>query len=80
MNCKKTSVSVPEKKQQKQASDPAKEPFLWFNRIGVEISWKHRTIPLIPTPDTRIFSPVAVAALCDTIGRYWYLFKRLRAV
>jgi hypothetical protein len=27
-------------------------------------------------PDTRIFSPLAVAGLCDTIGRYWYLFKR----
>jgi hypothetical protein len=30
--------------------------------------------------DTRIFSPLAVAGLCDTIGRYWYLFKRLTAV
>jgi hypothetical protein len=30
--------------------------------------------------DTRIFSPHAVAGLCDTIGRYWYLFKRLTAV
>ena len=28
-------------------------------------------------PDTRIFSPLAVARLCVTIGRYWYLFKRL---
>jgi hypothetical protein len=28
-------------------------------------------------PDTRIFSPLAVAGLCVTIGRYWYLFKRL---
>jgi hypothetical protein len=27
--------------------------------------------------DTRIFSPLAVAGLCVTIGRYWYLFKRL---
>jgi hypothetical protein len=32
------------------------------------------------TADTRIFSPLAVAGLCDTIGRYWYLFKRLTAV
>src|SRR5262245_19335062 len=31
-------------------------------------------------PDTRIFSPLAVAGLCVTIGRYWYLFKRLTAV
>ena len=30
--------------------------------------------------DTRIFSPLAVAALSDTIGRYMYLFKRLTAV
>ena len=32
------------------------------------------------TADTRIFSPLAVAGLYDTIGRYWYLFKRLTAV
>ena len=32
------------------------------------------------TADTRIFSPLAVAGLCVTIGRYWYLFKRLTAV
>ena len=32
------------------------------------------------TADTRIFSPRAVPRLCDTIGRYWYLFKRLTAV
>jgi hypothetical protein len=25
----------------------------------------------------RIFSPLAVPGLCVTIGRYWYLFKRL---
>ena len=31
-------------------------------------------------PDTRIFSPLAVAGLCVPIGRYWYLFKRLTAV
>jgi len=31
-------------------------------------------------PGTRIFSPLAVAGLCDTIGHYWYLFKRLGAV
>jgi hypothetical protein len=31
-------------------------------------------------PGTRIFSPHAVARLCDTIGRYWYLFKRLTPV
>ena len=30
--------------------------------------------------DTRIFSPVTVAGLCVTIGRYVYLFKRLTAV
>jgi len=30
--------------------------------------------------DTRIFSPLAVAGLCDTIGRYVYLFERLTAV
>jgi hypothetical protein len=29
------------------------------------------------TPDTRIFSPLTVSGLCVTIGRYWYLFKRL---
>ena len=28
----------------------------------------------------RIFSPHAVAGLCVTIGRYWYLFKRLTVV
>jgi len=32
------------------------------------------------TADTRIFSPVTVAGLCVTIGRYMYLFKRLTAV
>jgi hypothetical protein len=32
------------------------------------------------TGDTRIFSPHAVAGLCVSIGRYWYLFKRLTAV
>ena len=32
------------------------------------------------TSDTRIFSPLTVARLCVTIGRYWYLFKRLTAV
>src|SRR5262249_2752799 len=31
-------------------------------------------------PATRIFSPLAVPGLCVTIGRYWYLFKRLTAV
>ena len=30
--------------------------------------------------DTRIFSPLAVAGLCVTIGRYVYLSKRLTAV
>src|SRR5499433_4115857 len=30
--------------------------------------------------DTRIFSPLAVARLCVTIGRYWYLLNRLTAV
>jgi hypothetical protein len=30
--------------------------------------------------DTRIFSPLAVPRLCDTIGRYVYLFKRLTAL
>ena len=30
-------------------------------------------------PDTRIFSPLAVPGLWVTIGRYWYLFKRLTA-
>ena len=34
----------------------------------------------IEPPDTRIFSPHAVAGLCVSIGRYWYLFKRLTAV
>ena len=29
---------------------------------------------------TRIFSPHAVPRLCVTIGRYWYLFKRLTVV
>ena len=28
----------------------------------------------------KIFSPLAVPGLCDTIGRYWYLFERLTAV
>ena len=30
--------------------------------------------------DTRIFSPLTVPRLCVTIGRYWYLFRRLTAV
>jgi hypothetical protein len=29
---------------------------------------------------TRIFSPLAVAGQCVSIGRYWYLFKRFTAV
>ena len=29
--------------------------------------------------DTRITDPLAVPGLCDTIGRYVYLFKRLTA-
>jgi hypothetical protein len=32
------------------------------------------------TAGTRIFSPLAVAELCVTIGRYWYLFKCLTTV
>ena len=32
------------------------------------------------TNDTRTTNPLAVAGLCVTIGRYWYLFKRLMAV
>src|SRR5262249_39458266 len=32
------------------------------------------------TADTRIFSPLALARLFVSIGRYWYLFKRLTAV
>jgi len=31
-------------------------------------------------PATRIFSRLAVAGLSVTIGRYWYLFKRLTPV
>src|SRR5262245_21259784 len=31
-------------------------------------------------PATRIFSPLAAPRLCDTIGHYMYLFKRLTAV
>src|SRR5215831_16607528 len=31
-------------------------------------------------PATGIFSPLAVAGLYVTIGRYWYLFKRLTPV
>src|SRR5262245_53287577 len=31
-------------------------------------------------PATRISSPLAVSGLCDTIGRYWYLFERLTSV
>src|SRR5215831_9906717 len=34
----------------------------------------------IKLPATRIFSPLTVAGLCVTIGRYWYLFKRLTAL
>ena len=32
------------------------------------------------TADTRIFSPLLVARLCVTIGRYWYRFKRLTVI
>ena len=34
----------------------------------------------IESPATRIFSPLSVPGLWDTIGRYWYLFKPLTAV
>src|SRR5262245_43139368 len=30
--------------------------------------------------DTRIFSSLPVAGLCVSIGRYWYLFKRLTSI
>jgi len=60
----------------------AKEPFLWFSRVGVETSWKHETGPAFANrcSDTRIFSPLAVPRLYVPIGRYWFLFKRLTAV
>ena len=32
------------------------------------------------TADTRIFSPLTVPGLCDTIGRYLYLFNSLTPV
>ena len=52
--------------------------FLWFSWVTVETIWKQ--LLSRAEPDTRIFSPRAVAGLCVTIGRYWYLFKRLTAV
>jgi hypothetical protein len=48
---------------------------------GAALSCTHLSMdPANRTIDTRIFSPRAVSGLCITIGRYWYLSKRLRAV
>jgi hypothetical protein len=43
---------------------------------------KRRTMKMTDarTPGTRIFSPLTVPGLWVTIGRYWYLFKRLMVV
>jgi len=46
--------------------------------VGVEIDDNPILAP-ISYADTRIFSPATGAGLCDTIGRYVYLFKRLTA-
>jgi hypothetical protein len=43
------------------------------------LSGRLNFLPLV-SPATRIFSPLAVAGLYVTIGRYWYLFKRLTPV
>jgi hypothetical protein len=53
--------------------------FLWFSRVSVETIWKQlllsrlRCFRNVVGAGTRIFSPLAVAGLCGTIGRYWYL-------
>ena len=69
--------------KENKAPNSAASPFLWFSQVGVETSWKHFDTTrgaIASITDTRIFSPVTVAGLCVTIGRYRYLFKRLTAV
>jgi len=39
-----------------------------------------QSVGSLPEGDTRIFSPATGAGLCDTIGCYLYLFKRLTPV
>jgi hypothetical protein len=48
------------------------------DRYFVDTIGELRRTPL--PPGTRIFSPLAGAGLCDTIGHYMYLFQRLAAV
>src|SRR5215510_16518465 len=43
--------------------------------VSRSCTFRHRDSHKIKLPGTRIFSPLAVAGLCVTIGRYWYLFK-----
>jgi hypothetical protein len=47
---------------------------------SIEFDPKRDRLQKTRAPATRIFSPLAVAGLCVTIGHYWYLFRRLTAV
>src|SRR4030095_15900617 len=47
------------------------------SRADFRCTFHHRDNHGIQRNDTRIFSPLAVAGLSVTFGRYWYLFKRL---
>ena len=49
-------------------------------KVGMTDRYFVETLGDMFAPDTRIFSPLAVAGLCVTIGRYVYLFERLTAV
>ena len=51
-----------------------------IGRADFPFTFHHRDNHGIQRNDTRIFSPHTVPRLCVTIGRYWYLFKRLMAV
>jgi ribosomal protein L20 len=74
-----SNLSQPEKTEQRTMR------FLWLSRVTVKTIWKQlrkqaEMFRNVIRPDTRIFSPLAVAGLYVTIGHYWYLFKRLTAV
>jgi hypothetical protein len=62
------------------ASEPTRDGLLTENERSYQparlFAGRGNQIP----PATRIFSPLTVPRLCDTIGRYWYLFKRLTAL
>jgi hypothetical protein len=56
------------------------QPALIDTKLSLDIAKVESHVVRDRITDTRIFSPHTVARPCVTIGRYWYLFKRLTAV